>query len=274
MSKIIVKDKEITITGFSDDDYVSLTDIAKFLNNDDPRYPIQNWMRLKDTIDYIGLWETLNNPNFNRVEFDTFKKEYGRNSFVMTPSKWIKSTNAIGIKSKAGKYGGGTYAHRDIALEFASWISPEIKLYIIKEFQRLKSLESDKLEWQGQRLIVKLNYLINTEAVNKYLITVNLTAKQKNEIYASEADILNVALFGMTAKQWRESNPNKDGNIRDYASTIELAILSNLEFYNSKLIEENIPPQTRLIILNNEANKEKELFNKNNEKVLKITNNE
>ena len=274
MSKIIVKDKEIAITGFSDDDYVSLTDIAKFLNNDDPRYPIQNWMRLKDTIDYIGLWEILNNPNFNRVEFDTFKKEYGRNSFVMTPSKWIKSTNAIGIKSKAGKYGGGTYAHRDIALEFASWISPEIKLYIIKEFQRLKSSESDKLEWQGQRLIVKLNYLINTDAVSKYLITVNLTTEQKNKIYASEADILNVALFGMTAKQWRESNPNKEGNIRDYASTIELAILSNLEFYNSKLIEENIPPQTRLIILNNEANKEKELFNKNNEKVLKITNNE
>ena len=274
MSKIIVKDKEITITGFSDDDYVSLTDIAKFLNNDDPRYPIQNWMRLKDTIDYIGLWETLNNPNFNRVEFDTFKKEYGRNSFVMTPSKWIKSTNAIGIKSKAGKYGGGTYAHRNIALEFASWISPEIKLYIIKEFQRLKSLESDKLEWQGQRLIVKLNYLINTDAVNKHLITINLTTEQKNEIYASEADILNVALFGMTAKQWRTANPNKEGNIRDCASTIELAILSNLEFYNSKLIEENIPPQTRLIILNNEANKEKELFNKNNEKVLKITNNE
>ena len=274
MSKIIVKDKEIAITGFSDDDYVSLTDIAKFLNNDDPRYPIQNWMRLKDTIDYIGLWETLNNPNFNRVEFDTFKKEYGRNSFVMTPSKWIKSTNAIGIKSKAGKYGGGTYAHRDIALEFASWISPEIKLYIIKEFQRLKSLESDKLEWQGQRLIVKLNYLINTEAVSKYLITVNLTTEQKNEIYASKADILNVALFGMTAKQWRTANSNKEGNIRDYASTIELAILSNLEFYNSKLIEENIPQQTRLIILNNEANKEKELFNKNNEKVLKITNNE
>ena len=274
MSKIIVKDKEITITGFDDDDYVSLTDIAKFLNNDDPRYPIQNWMRLKDTIDYIGLWETLNNPNFNRIEFDTFKKEYGRNSFVMTPSKWIKSTNAIGIKSKAGKYGGGTYAHRDIALEFASWISPEIKLYIIKEFQRLKSLESDKLVWQGQRLLVKLNYLINTEAVSKYLITVNLTNEQKNEIYASEADLLNVALFGMTAKKWRESNSNKEGNIRDYANTIELAILSNLEFYNSKLIEENIPQQTRLILLNNEANKEKELFNKNNQKVLKITNNE
>ena len=274
MRKINVKDKEITITGFDDDDYVCLTDIAKFLNNDDPRYPIQNWMRLKDTIDYIGLWETLNNPNFNRIEFDTFKKEYGRNSFVMTPSKWIKSTNAIGIKSKAGKYGGGTYAHRDIALEFASWISPEIKLYIIKEFQRLKSLESDKLEWQGQRLLVKLNYLINTEAVSKYLITVNLTNEQKNEIYASEADLLNVALFGMTAKKWRESNSSKEGNIRDYANTIELAILSNLEFYNSKLIEENIPQQTRLILLNNEANKEKELFNKNNEKVLKFTNNE
>ena len=274
MRKIIVKDKEITITGFDEDDYVCLTDIAKFLNNDDPRYPIQNWMRLKDTIDYIGLWETLNNPNFNRIEFDTFKKASGRNSFVMTPSKWIKSTNAIGIKSKAGKYGGGTYAHRDIALEFASWISPEIKLYIIKEFQRLKSLESDKLEWQGQRLLVKLNYLINTEAVSKYLITVNLTNEQKNKIYASEADLLNVALFGMTAKKWREYNSSKEGNIRDFANTIELAILSNLEFYNSKLIEENIPQQTRLILLNNEANKEKELFNKNNEKVLKITNNE
>ena len=231
-------------------------------------------MRLKDTIDYIGLWEMLNNPNFNRVEFDTFKKQHGRNSFVMTPTKWIKTTNAIGIKSKAGKYGGGTFAHKDIALEFASQISPEIKLYIIKEFQRLKSLESDKLEWQGQRLIVKLNYLLNTEAVSKYLISVNLTKEQKNEIYASEADMLNVALFGTTAKEWKELNPNKDGNIRDYANTIELAILSNLEFYNSKLIEEKIPQQRRLILLNNEANKEKELFNKNNEKGLKIKSNE
>jgi len=157
----------------------------------------------------------------------------------MTSSKWIKSTNAIWIKSKAGKYGGGTYAHRDIALEFALWISHKIKLYIIKEFQRLKSLESDKLEWLGKRLIVKLNYLINTEAVSKHLITVNLTTEPKNEIYASEEDIMNVALFGLTAKQWREANPSKDGNVRDYASTIELAILSNLEFYNSKLIEKN-----------------------------------
>ena len=269
MSKIIVKDKEITITGFNDDDYVSLTDIAKFLNNDDPRYPIQNWMRLKDTIDYIGLWETLNNPNFNRVEFDTFKKEYGRNSFVMTPSKWIKSTNAIGIKSKAGKYGGGTYAHRDIALEFASWISPEIKLYIIKEFQRLKSLESDKLEWQGQRLIVKLNYLINTEAVSKYLITVNLTTEQKNEIYASEADILNVALFGMTAKEWRTNNPNLDGNIRDYATMNELICLANLENLNSVFIKEGLKQSERLEKLNKIAISQMQILNDTDVKYLK-----
>lgn len=274
MSKIIVKDKEITIVQINEDDYISLTDIAKIKNDEDTNMVIASWIRRVDTIEFLKLWELINNENFKPTDFEGFKSKPGQNAFTISPKKWIELTNAIGLKVKSGRYNGGTYAHKDIALEFASWISAEVKLYIIKEFQRLKIQETNKLEWQGKRILTKLNYLIHTDAVDKHLITIDLTTEQKNEIYASEADLLNVALFGMTAKQWRESNPNKDGNIRDYASTIELAILSNLEFHNSKLIEENIPPQTRLIILNNEANKEKELFNKNNEKVLKITNNE
>ena len=274
MSKIIVKDKEITIVQINEDDYISLTDIAKIKNDEDTNMVIASWIRRVDTIEFLKLWELINNENFKPTDFEGFKSKPGQNAFTISPKKWIELTNAIGLKVKSGRYNGGTFAHKDIALEFASWISAEVKLYIIKEFQRLKIQETNKLEWQGKRILTKLNYIIHTDAVNKHLITINLTTEQKKEIYASEADLLNVALFGMTAKQWRESNPNKDGNIRDYASTIELAILSNLEFHNSKLIEENIPQQTRLIILNNEANKEKELFNKNNEKVLKITNNE
>ena len=272
MKNIIIKDKNISITGITDEDYISLTDIARFLNNEDPRYPIQNWMRLKDTIDYLGFWELLNNENFNRVEFDAFKNEYGRNSFVMTPTKWINKTNAIGIKSKPGKYGGGTFAHKDIALEFASWISPEIKLYIIKEFQRLKLQESEQLEWHGKRLLTKLNYLIHTDAVKNNLIPINLDEEQINYIYASEADMLNVALFGIKAKDWKNQNADKEGNIRDYASTIELAILSNIEYHNSLLIKNNIPQKERLIILNKEANNQKQLFNNNNIKKIKRIN--
>ena len=274
MSKIIVKEKEITITKINEDDYISLTDIAKIKNDGDTNMVIASWIRRVDTIEFLKLWELINNENFKPTDFDGFKSKPGQNAFTISPKKWIELTNAIGLKVKSGRYNGGTFAHKDIALDFASWISSEVKLYIIKEFQRLKIQETSKLEWQGKRILTKLNYIIHTDAVKTHLITINLTNEQKCEIYASEADILNVALFGMTAKQWRESNPNKDGNIRDYATTIELAILSNLEFHNSKLIEENIPQQTRLIILNNEANKEKELFNKNNEKVLKITNNE
>lgn len=274
MSKIIVKDKEITIVQINEDDYISLTDIAKIKNDGDTNMVIASWIRRVDTIEFLKLWELINNENFKPTDFEGFKSKPGQNAFTISPKKWIELTNAIGLKVKSGRYNGGTYAHKDIALEFASWISAEVKLYIIKEFQRLKIQETNKLEWQGKRILTKLNYIIHTDAVNKHLITINLTTEQKKEIYASEADLLNVALFGMTAKQWRESNPNKEGNIRDYASSIELAILSNLEFHNSKLIEENIPQKIRLIILNNEANKEKELFNKNNEKVLKITNNE
>ena len=269
MNKITVNNIEINITGIGDDDYISLTDLARMLNKDDPRYPIQNWMRLKDTIEFIGLWELLNNEHFNRVEFDAFKSEAGRNSFVMTPSKWIRCTNAIGFKSKSGKYGGGTFAHRDIALEFASWISAEVKLYIIKEFQRLKVQESDQLEWHGKRMLTKLNYLIQTDAVKEHLVPIELSYEQKSYIYANEADLLNVALFGKTAKEWREVNPDKEGNLRDYANTIELAILSNLEFMNAQLIANEISQKERLIILNKEANREKELFNRNNIKAIK-----
>lgn len=268
MKNIIVKDKNISIQSINDEDYISLTDIARIKNEDDPRYPIQNWMRLKDTLDFIGLWESINNEKFNRVEFDAVKNEYGRNSFVMTPTKWISRTNAIGIKTKSGKYGGGTYAHKDIALEFASWISPEVKLYIIKEFQRLKLKENEKQEWESKRLLSKLNYLIHTDAIKEKLKLVNLTNEQIHYIYASEADLLNVALFGIKAKEWRELNPDKEGNIRDYASIIELSILSNIEYHNSLLIKDNLSQKDRLIILNKEANKQKELFNKN----LKLNN--
>ncbi|MBQ9457105.1 MAG: KilA-N domain-containing protein [Bacilli bacterium] len=271
MNQITVKNIRINVTGVGDDDFISLTDLARLLNEEDPRYPIQNWMRLKDTIEFIGLWEILNNENFNRVEFDAFKNQAGRNWFVMTPSKWIRTTNAIGFKTKTGKYGGGTFAHRDIALEFASWISAEVKLYIIKEFQRLKAQESEQLEWQGKRLLTKLNYLIHTDAIHEYLVPIELSSEQKSHIYASEADLLNVALFGKTAKQWREENPNKEGNIRDYANTIELAILSNLEYLNSMLISQQTGQRERLVLLNKEANREKALFNKNNIKPIQRT---
>ena len=228
MSKIIVKDKEITIVQINEDDYISLTDIAKIKNDGDTNMVIASWIRRVDTIEFLTLWELINNENFKPTDFEGFKSKPGQNAFTISPKKWIELTNAIGLKVKSGRYNGGTFAHKDIALEFASWISAEVKLYIIKEFQRLKIQESNKLEWQGKRILTKLNYIIHTDAVNKHLITINLTTEQKKEIYASEADLLNVALFGMTAKQWQESNPNKDGNIRDYASTIELAILSNL----------------------------------------------
>lgn len=269
MGKITVKNIEINVTGIGDDDFISLTDIAKIKNPEFPREVVKNWMRLRSTIEFIGIWELLNNENFNKVEFDLFKSESGHNYFVMTPTKWIEKTNAIGFRTKSGKYGGGTFAHRDIALEFASWISAEVKLYIIKEFQRLKIQESEQLEWQGKRLLTKLNYLIHTDTVKEYLVPVELSNEQKSYIYANEADLLNVALFGKTAKQWRDQNPGQKGNVRDYAGTIELAILSNLEYLNSMLIPQKFHQQDRLVLLNEEANREKELFNKNNIKPIK-----
>ncbi|MCM1131800.1 MAG: KilA-N domain-containing protein [Anaeroplasma bactoclasticum] len=273
MKSITIKEKVINITGTGDDDYVSLTDIARIKNAKEPKDVVKNWMRLRATLEFLGLWETINNDKFKRVEFDPLLQESGRNSFTMSPTRWINEVKAIGIRVKPTK-NGGTFAHKDIALEFASWISPEIKLYIIKEFQRLKLQETEQFEWQGKRLLTKINYLIHTDAIKENLILVNLTPEQVNYIYASEADMLNVALFGIKAKEWRELNPNKEGNIRDYASTIELAILSNLEYHNSLLIKENISQKDRLIILNKEANRQKKLFNDNNVKAIKRIENE
>lgn len=241
---------EIRITSSNEADYISLTDIAKKRDPENPRYIIQNWMRSRSTISFLGLWEELNNPNFNRVEFDTFKNESGENSFVMTPQKWIAATNAIGITSKSGRY-GGTYAHSDIAFEFASWISPEFKLYIIKDYQRLKSDESHakKIEWNVKREIAKSNYRIHTDAIKENLIP-NLTPKQIAYTYANEADLINVALFGQTAKQWKALNPEAKGNIRDDASIAQLIVLSNLESLNAEFIREGIPQSERLTKLN------------------------
>ncbi|MEB3025447.1 MULTISPECIES: KilA-N domain-containing protein [unclassified Parvimonas] len=230
-------------------DYISLTDIAKYKNNDDPRFVIQNWMRNRNTLEFIGLWEVLNNENFNRVQFDTYRNEAGLNRFIMTPQKWINSTNAIGIISKAGKY-GGTYAHYDIAMEFASWISAEFKLYIIQDYKRLKSDENSRLslDWNLNREISKINYKIHTDAIKTYLLN-DLTESQLAFKYAGEADMLNVALFNKTAKQWREENPNLKGNMRDYASLNELLVLANMESYNAVLIEKGLPQKERMIEL-------------------------
>ena len=268
MKNIIVKDKNISIQSINDEDYISLTDIARIKNEDDPNSVISNWLRKVYTLEFLKLWESINNIKFKPIDFEGFKCKPGENAFSISSKKWIELTNAIGIKTKSGKYGGGTYAHKDIALEFASWISPEVKLYIIKEFQRLKLKENEKQEWESKRLLSKLNYLIHTDAIKEKLKLVNLTNEQIHYIYASEADLLNVALFGLKAKEWRELNPDKNGNIRDYASIIELSILSNIEYHNSLLIKDNLSQKDRLIILNKEANKHKELFNKN----LKIDN--
>ena len=267
MEQIEVKGLAINVTCIEDNDYISLTDLARIKNSKEPKDVVKNWMRSRSTLEFLGLWEKMNNPEFRGVDFEPLLSETGKNSFTMSPTRWIGEFNTIGIKTKPTK-NGGTFAHRDIALEFASWISPEIRLYVIKEFQRLKIQESEQLELYGKRMLTKLNYLIHTDAIKEYLIPIELTDVQKSFIYASEADMLNVALFGMRAKEWKDNNPEKKGNIRDYASTIELAILSNLEYHNSLLIKDGIIQKERLIILNGEANREKELFNKNNVKVI------
>ena len=231
------------------DDFVSLTDIAKFKNADDPRFIIQNWMRNRSTVEFLGAWEVINNPEFNRVEFDTVKNESGSNAFVMTPSKWIDLTGVAGIVSKAGRY-GGTYAHKDIAFEFASWVSVEFKLYLIKEFQRLKETEQKQLGWDIKRNLARINYRIHTDAIKSNRIPPELTPQQVNHVYANEADVLNMALFGLTAKQWREDNRGKKGNIRDCANISQLICLSNLENSNALFINEEVPQKERLIKLN------------------------
>ena len=256
MKKDTIEAKGLSIQVYTEDfknDYISLTDIAKYKNTDDPRFVIQNWMRNRNTLEYIGLWEILNNPNFNRVQFDTFKNEAGLNRFTMTPQKWIDLTNAIGIISKSGRY-GGTFAHKDIAFKFASWLSAEFELYIIKDYQRLKDDENSKLSlnWNLNREISKINYKIHTDTIKTYLLG-DLTKEQLSYKYASEADMLNVALFNKRAKEWREENPKLKGNIRDYASLNELLILANMESYNAILIEKGIKQKERMIELRNLA---------------------
>jgi hypothetical protein len=253
--------KEITALGINiviqkknHNDYLSLTDIARYKNKEHTDDVIKNWLRNRFTIELLGLWETINNPIFNSVEFDGFRKESGLNSFVLTPKRWIESTNAIGIISSPGRY-GGTFAHKDIAFEFASWISIEFKLYLIKEFQRLKEAETNQqsLEWSVQRMISKINYHIHTDAIKENLIPKTLTKEQASIIYANEADLLNVALFGMTAQQWKNQNPKSLGNLRDQATLDQLVVLSNMESINALLIQQGISSQERILKLNQVA---------------------
>ena len=240
--ELLVKNQKVRVIRVNNQDYISLTDLARYEDNDNPSDLIKQWMSNKDSFDFYGLWEEFNNPNFNSVEFHRIKNnESGRNRFLMTPTKWKKLTNSNGIISSSGKYSLGTFAHSDIAFEFASWLSPEFKLYLIQEFQRLKKTESyqNKIDWQANRILAKANYLVHTDAVKNYIIP-NLTNKQIKFAYAEEADLINVALFGMTAKEWRDNNPNLDGNIRDYTDIIHLVILSNLENINSELIKQSL----------------------------------
>ena len=270
-AQMIVKDQVINITRIDDNEYISLTDLARYADEDDPRYPIQNWMRNKDVISYLGLWESINNENFKGVEFDTFKNEAGSNKFKISPQKWIRETNAVGMISKSGN-NGGTYARSDIAFEFASWLNPEFKLYLIQEFQRLKKNEAyqNKIDWHANRVLAKVSYIVHTDAI-KSIIVPTLTEKQKKFIYAEEADVLNVALFGITAKEWRNKNPKlaENGNIRDYTDLLHLVILNNLENINAELIKMNISQSDRLVKLNNIAKKQMELL-KNNDSLKKL----
>ncbi|TVQ04662.1 MAG: KilA-N domain-containing protein [Balneolaceae bacterium] len=252
--KIEVQGTEISIYKGDQEDYISLTDIARHKKSDQTDDVIKNWMRNRNTIELLGFWEQLYNPDFKPVEFDGFRKQAGLNSFVLTPKRWIETTNAIGIISKPGRY-GGTYAHKDIAFEFASWISIEFKLYIIKEFQRLKEEETDrkKLDWNLQRTLAKVNYTIHTDAIKENLIPPKLSKKEISWLYASEADLLNMALFGSTAAYWRKNNPEAKGNMRDHATIEQLVVLSNLESINAVLIRQGLSAEDRLEQLNNIA---------------------
>ena len=268
MAKIIVQDTDVTIISINDNDYISITDIAKH-KSDDPTAVIGNWMRNRNTIEYLGVWESLYNPLFKPLEFERFKKEAGLNAFTMSPQKWINATGAMGIISKSGRY-GGTYAHKDIAFKFASWISVEFELYIVKEFQRLKAEEEKQIGWTAKRELSKINYHIHTDAIKENLIPTEVSSKAASVIYANEADVLNVAMFGMTAKQWRDTNPDLKGNIRDYATINELICLSNMESLNAVLINDGLSQRERLIKLNQVAIHQMQILqNKSQQKFIK-----
>ena len=249
--KISVENTTVTILRFKESDFLSLTDIAK-RKTEEPSAVIGNWMRNRNTIEYLGIWETLYNPDFKPLEFEGFKKEAGLNAFTLSPLKWVTSTNATGIIVKSGRY-GGTYAHRDIAFKFASWISVEFELYLYKEFQRLKAQEQKQLGWSAKRELAKLNYRIHTDAIKQNLVPPELDRRKASIVYANEADVLNVAMFGMTAQEWRDANPDKKGNIRDYAGINELICLSNLESLNAVFINDGLPQSDRLVKLNKVA---------------------
>lgn len=272
--KINANGTEINVFGSSDgEDYISLTDLARYRNSDDPAGVIANWLRNRNTIDYLGLWEQMYNPEFKLLEFEEFKKHAGENAFTLSPQKWITSTNAIGISSRSGR-GGGTFAHKDIAFEFASWISPEFKLYVFKDYQRLKIDEASRLEigWDTKRELSKINYRIHTDAIKEFLITPELTKQEQGYKYATEADILNVALFGKTAKQWRIETGNKKLNMRDFASVEQLIVLVNLESMNADMIRQNIPAMERLEKLRSVAYYQlKSLLSNDSAKKLKAT---
>ncbi len=252
---IEVEGREITIISDRSDDFISLTDIAKHKNEEATGLVISHWLSTRYTVEFMGLWEQIHNPNFNVTEFSNIKNEAGSNGYVLSSKQWITKTNAIGITSKTGRYGGGTFAHRDIAFEFASWISASFKLYLIKEFQRLKADENNRLQldWNLQRTISKINYHIHTDAIKENLIPEEITKQQAGFVYANEADLLNVALFGTTAKEWRDRNPGKTGNIRDYATLEQLVVLSNMESINALLIEQGLAQSDRLLQLNKVA---------------------
>jgi len=250
MAKITVQQTDVTIVTFNEQDYISLTDMANAKESVSRAADIiKNWLRNRYSLEFMGTWEMIHNPNFKVVEFDHFKSQAGLPSFVMSVSEWIEKTSAIGVFVKKGKY-GGTYAHKDIAFEFGSAISVPFKIYLIEEFQRLKEEEQKQLGWSAKRELSKINYHIHTDAIQKNLIPAELTAQQISHVYANEADVLNVALFGVTAKQWRDANPDLKGNIRDYATINELICLSNMENLNSVFINENMPQHDRLVKLN------------------------
>ena len=264
MAKITVKDTVVSVLKVNEEDYISLTDMLKAKDGD---FFFSNWLRNRNTVEFLGIWEQLNNPNFNCAEFDIIKSQAGLNNYRLSAKEWMEKTKAIGIISKAGRY-GGTYAHKDIAFEFAMWISPEFKVYLIREFQRLKEEEQKQIGWSAKRELSKINYRIHTDAIKKHLIPEEVTASQASIIYAEEADVLNVAMFGMTAKQWHEKNPDLKGNIRDYASINELICLSNMENLNAVFIDKGIPQPERLIKLNKIAIHQMSVLENNNSRII------